>query len=55
MLPSTLQFLIAMIGCAINERIQRNLDYSLEEVRVLQGGPRQAERREEAQLHGRPI
>jgi hypothetical protein len=36
MLPSTLQFLIAMIGCAINERLQRKLDYSLEEIRVLQ-------------------
>ena len=35
MFPFTLQFLIAMIGSAINERLQRKLDYSLEEVRVL--------------------
>ena len=30
-----LQFLITMIACAINERMQRKLDYSQEEVRVL--------------------
>ena len=35
MLPATLQFLIAMIACAINERMQRKLDYTQEEVRVL--------------------
>src|ERR1019366_3355085 len=35
MLPFTLQFLIAMIASAISERLQRKLDYSLEEVRVL--------------------
>jgi hypothetical protein len=35
MLPTTLQFLIAMIACAINERMQRKLDYAHEEVRVL--------------------
>ena len=35
MLPSTLQFVIAMIACAINERMQRKLDYSQDEVRVL--------------------
>jgi len=35
MLPATLQFLIAMIACAINERLQRKLDYTQEEVRVL--------------------
>ena len=35
MLPFTLQFLIAMIASAINERLQRKLDYSLEEVRAL--------------------
>jgi hypothetical protein len=34
-LPSTLQFLIAMIASAINERMQRKLDYTQEEVRVL--------------------
>jgi hypothetical protein len=33
MLPATLQFLITMIACAINERIQRKLDYA-QEVRV---------------------
>jgi hypothetical protein len=27
MLPATLQFLITMIACAINERMQRKLDY----------------------------
>jgi hypothetical protein len=37
MLPLTLQFLIAMIASAINERLQRRLDYALEEVRVLKG------------------
>jgi len=26
MLPATLQFFIAMIACAINERMQRKLD-----------------------------
>ena len=35
MLPLTLQFLVAMIAFAINERLQRKLDYALEEVRVL--------------------
>jgi hypothetical protein len=35
MLPETLQFLITMIACAINERMQRKLDYTQEEVRVL--------------------
>ena len=32
MLPATLQFLITMIACAINERMQRKLDYTQEEV-----------------------
>jgi hypothetical protein len=35
MLPATLQFLITMIACAINERMQRKLNYTQEEVRVL--------------------
>ena len=35
MLPLTLQFLIAMIACAINERQQRVLEYKTEEVLVL--------------------
>ena len=35
MLPATLQFLIATIACAINERMQRKLDYTQKEVRVL--------------------
>ena len=35
MVPATLQFLVAMIACAINERMQRKLDYTQEEVRVL--------------------
>jgi transposase len=35
MLPSTLQFLIVMIGCAINERLQKALDYKSEEVVIL--------------------
>jgi len=34
-LPATFQFVIAMIACAINERMQRKLDYAQEEVRVL--------------------
>jgi hypothetical protein len=33
--PATLQFVIATIACAINERMQRKLDYMQEEVRVL--------------------
>ena len=35
MLPATIQFLITMIACAINERMQRKLEYTQEEVRVL--------------------
>ena len=35
MIPATLQFIIAMIASAINERMQRKLDYVQEEVRVL--------------------
>ena len=35
MLPATLQFLVTMIACAIKERMQRKLDYTQEEVRVL--------------------
>jgi hypothetical protein len=35
MLPAALQFLVTMIACAINERMQRKLDYTQEEVRVL--------------------
>ena len=35
MLPATLQFIIAMIACSINDRQQRRLDYAQEEVRVL--------------------
>ena len=38
MLHATLPFLIAMIACASNERMQRKLDYAQEEVRVLQEG-----------------
>jgi len=33
--PRPLQFIIAMIAHAINERMARQLDYLLEEVRVL--------------------
>ena len=35
MLPLTLQFVVAMIATAINERMQRKLDYALAEVEVL--------------------
>ena len=42
MLPATLQFLITMIACAINERMQRKLDYTQEEVRVLKDVPKAA-------------
>ena len=35
MLPSTLQFLIVMIACSINERMQKRLDYKTAEVLVL--------------------
>jgi type II secretory pathway component PulK len=36
MLPMTLQFLIAMIAAAINDRLQRKLDCVEEERRVQQ-------------------
>jgi len=39
MLPATLQFLITMIACAIIVMMQRKLDYTQEEVRVLKGRP----------------
>ena len=35
MLPATLQFIIARIAYAINERLQRKLDYAQVEVGVL--------------------
>ena len=35
MLPVTLQFIIATIAYAINERMARRVDYLQEEVRVL--------------------
>ena len=35
MLASTLQFLIVMIGCSLNERMQKQLDYKTQEVLVL--------------------
>jgi putative transposase len=34
-LPATLQFLVAMLACSLNERMQRKLDYTQEEVRIL--------------------
>ncbi len=37
MLPATLQFLIVMIGCSLNERMQKRLDYKREEVLILKG------------------
>jgi hypothetical protein len=35
MLPQTLQFIIVMIAAAINDRLQRKLDYVEEERRIL--------------------
>jgi hypothetical protein len=35
MLPAPLQFIIAMVACAIDQRMARQLDYQREEVRVL--------------------
>ena len=35
MLPMTLQFIIVMIASAINDRLQRKLDYVEEERRIL--------------------
>ena len=35
MFPLPLQFIIAMVAYAINERMARRLDYLLEEIRVL--------------------
>ena len=34
-LPATLQFLIVMIACSLNERMQKRLDYKTEEVLIL--------------------
>ena len=34
MLPTTLQFLIMMIARAINERMQRKLDYTQERIQA---------------------
>jgi hypothetical protein len=34
MLPATLQFLIAMIACAVNERMQLKLEYTQEKNRA---------------------
>jgi hypothetical protein len=42
MLPLTLQFVIAMIASAINERMRRKLDYALEENRILKEALRAA-------------
>ncbi len=42
MLPLTVRFLIAMMAHAINERMARQLDYLLEEVRVLKESLRAA-------------
>ena len=42
MLPFTLQFVIAMIASAINERMRRKLDYALEENRILKEALRAA-------------
>jgi hypothetical protein len=35
MLPAALQFLIAMVAHALNERMARRIDYLREEVRIL--------------------
>jgi hypothetical protein len=35
MLPMTLQFIIVMIATALNDRLQRKLDYVVEERRIL--------------------
>ena len=35
MLTSALDFMIVMVACALNERMQRKLDYTQREVRVL--------------------
>ena len=35
MLPAMMQFLIAIIACALNEKMQKKLDYTQEEVCVL--------------------
>ena len=36
MIISALDFLVVMLACALNERMQKKLDYSQEEVRVLE-------------------
>ena len=36
MLPMTLQFIIVMIASALNDRLQRKIDYVEEERRILQ-------------------
>ena len=35
MLPALTQFLVAILACALNEKMQKKLDYTQEEVRVL--------------------
>jgi len=54
MLPATLQFLIVMIAAAINDRLQRKLDYVEEERRVLRERLDAATGRQEALLHRHP-
>ena len=51
MLPQTLQFIIVMIAAAINDRLQRKLDYVEEERRIVReqltaatGGKKEAPR-----------
>jgi hypothetical protein len=36
MIISALNFLVVMLACALNERMQKKLDYTQEEVRVLE-------------------
>ena len=36
MIISALDFLVVMLACALNERMQKKLDYTREEVRVLE-------------------
>lgn len=42
MLPATVQFIIALIARAINERMAPRVDYLQEEVRVLKGPSRRS-------------
>ncbi len=54
MLPLTLQFLVAMVACAISERQQMALEYKTEEVLVLKDILKAVTGKERIVLYRRP-